>query len=528
MNRRVTIWFARGCTVVTFFVIFLLFICHWWQTEGSQIPYNSDLLMYPQVAMNLIHQQGNYFDWNFTSVIFLFPDLLLCLLIALFTKNFALIVLVYAFIQIGYFILIGRALINRAVTNDQMRAAAVVIMLFSLWLLAHPQNIVILLDLPHPSVHISCTLMILTLLWLLLILFDRPEKKFIVLFSVILILAMASDPLLLSNFVMPVLASLTLGAVFKQIRWRSYVKLVLWLTVLSVLAWALYRAGPFAIPRYLHARLHYFHLITLYQLAHVLASWIRDSPFVGNMWLAAVIFMPISLLTKRGSRPIDFVLLTLFLQIVIGLTFFCFFRPDRVMPIRYLQSLLVVPAFIAPLLLLAKHWPNCRPLQSCRAYIAALLFLLLSALAVPRPALQLHNRLHYYPENIACIDRHVKAFGLKTGIGGYWDFRPVMLFSRTGLVVASVDSNNLVPFSWNNSRADYRNRTFNFVLLNKSGVSAAAMEKVLGTADNHFTCGNYTVAVYQYGQLNRFMATQKPLGVDHFSWSFQLFDKWFG
>ncbi|MCP3680536.1 MAG: hypothetical protein GY782_09925 [Gammaproteobacteria bacterium] len=65
-------------------------------------------------------------------------------------------------------------------------------------------------------------------------------------------------------------------------------------------------------------------------------------------------------------------------------------------------------------------------------------------------------------------------------------------------------------------------------LLNKSGVSAAAMEKVLGTADNHFTCGNYTVAVYQYGQLNRFMATQKPLGVDHFSWSFQLFDKWFG
>ncbi len=528
MNKRVITWFARGCTVVTFFVLFLLFICHWWQAEGSKIPYNSDLLMYPQVAINLLHQKGSYFDWNFTSVIFLFPDLLLCLLIALFTKNLASIVLAYAFIQIGYFILIGSALINRAVVNGRMRAAAALLMLFSLWLLAHPNNIIVLLDLPHPSVHISCTLMTLTLLWLLLILFDRLEKKFILLFSVILILSMASDPLLLSNFVIPVLASLTVAAVFKQIRWRFYIKLVLWLTILSVLAWALYRAGPFAIPRYLHARLHYFHLTTLYQLAHLLASWVHDSPFVGNMWLAAVIFMPVSLLTKRGSRPIDFVLLTLFLQIVIGLTFFCFFRPDRVMPIRYLQPLLVIPAFIAPLLLLAKHWPNYQPFQSCRTYVAALLFLLLSALAVPRPALQLYKRLHYYPENIACIDRHVEEFGLKAGIAGYWDFRPVMLFSRTGLVVGSVDANDLIPFSWNNSRVNYHHRPFNFVLLNKGGISATAMKKVLGPADTQFSCGHYTIAVYQHGQLDRFMAKQKPLGVEHFSWLYQLFDKWFG
>ena len=113
MNKSVTIWFARGCTAATFFVLFLLFICHWWRAEGEQLPYyNSDLLMYPQVAINLIHQQGSYFDWPFTNVIFLFPDLLLCLLITLFTKNLALIVLVYAFIQISYFILIGNALIN--------------------------------------------------------------------------------------------------------------------------------------------------------------------------------------------------------------------------------------------------------------------------------------------------------------------------------------------------------------------------------------------------------------------------------
>ncbi len=547
MRKKLSTWLPRVAALVAFFVLFYIFICHWWKVDGYGSPYISDFLAYPHVAINLIHQHGNYFDWVFTNLCFFFPDFILCLAITLFFKNPALIVLVYAFVQIGYFILIGKALINRAVADGRMRRAAVLLMLFALWLVVHPKSLpsdtqsvfaAVLANISLPAIHFGCTVMILTLLFLLLVIFKRPEKKFILLFSLLLVLTGGSDPLLFGSFIIPVLATLTIAVVFRRISWRAYLKLAVWLSVLAVLAWLLYRNGPFAIASYVRVQKHRIQLnvADVYSIIHMtflrISHWIEDSPFVGNMWLAFVIFTPISLITKRGTKPIDFILLTLFLQIISGLlVFFCFRPVIEAFPIRYLQPLLVIPAFIGPLLLLAKHWPTCRPFYSAKSYYGILLFMVLSTLAVPHPPFALSKKIHYYPQEVACLDQHVKKLGLTAGIAGYHDLHPFTIFSRTGVVIASVDKDTMAPILWNNSRESYRNRHFDFVITKPHKQTERPgfplVKSLLGVPDSTFNCGQYLIAVYQHGQIDRFLASHSGYST-HKTWLFRTLAKKFG
>jgi hypothetical protein len=60
----------------------------------------------------------------------------------------------------------------------------------------------------------------------------------------------------------------------------------------------------------------------------------------------------------------------------------------------------------------------------------------------------------YVPPFVRFIDDLATREGLKYGVGGYWQARPVTLLSRTGVRVYAVD-NSLRPFLWANNREWY-------------------------------------------------------------------------
>ena len=135
------------------------------------------------------------------------------------------------------------------------------------------------------------------------------------------------------------------------------------------------------------------------------------------------------------------------------------------------------PAFLLPLfgLPLAISWSSI--LENPK--LARTVSIVLSLIALLAPAYYLvglpsspQSIRTYVPPFVRFIDDLATREGLRYGVGGYWQARPVTLLSRTGVRVYSVD-NSLRPFLWaNNSEwysKDLKNRAtkprIDFVIL---------------------------------------------------------------
>ncbi|MGA3041055.1 MAG: hypothetical protein ABSF54_09750 [Bryobacteraceae bacterium] len=114
---------------------------------------------------------------------------------------------------------------------------------------------------------------------------------------------------------------------------------------------------------------------------------------------------------------------------------------------HYLQSVFFIPLFGLPMLL---SWFIHRLAPGASQFLAFSVGLVVLAVAVirlasvPRPQTEI---THYRPPLVQFLDSQASLYGLKYGVGGYWQSRITTLLSSKGLRVYAVDG-SFNPFLW--------------------------------------------------------------------------------
>ncbi len=531
------------CSTLFAFALALYSIMTLWQpllphTYSRLLHYGTvpaaDLLTSATIAVNLIHQHGNLFNWAFPPAPYLFPDLLLCLLIALFSKNIFAVVFIFGLIQTSYFVF-SSYLLNRVISHDHKEAGRLTLLflLFALWLLSYPQllstfgtiNAMLV-----PSIHFGVTIMTLTLLPILIILLRSTTTRLplLLLFILVFICITVSDLLFLAYFAAPAIAALLLSKLALPMQ-RNRMFAIGLIAILSIVSWLIYQWLPIFIHR-LSTPIT-FHRYYLTHLAMLLATFFRHSPILASMWLLFIVFAPLSWLSTyrkhhTHTHTIDFVTRFLFLQIIIGL--FALIPVNGLLQelpfnpsMRYLQPMITLPTFIGLPLLLYKHAaPLNRLIRSTPLYCTILLALALSTV-INKPALNLNKKIDVYPADIACLDKHVNELGLHDGIVGYFDYYVLSQFNRSGINVALGEAGKTVIYKnyWNSRLDDYRNKNFDFVvttilqinneMARQTWLSPENVRRIIGPPATTFSCGPLHVYVYRHGEINRAFHSQE-------------------
>ncbi len=532
------------CSTLFAFALALYSIMTLWQpplphTYSRLLHYGTvpaaDLLTITTIAVNLIHQHGNLFNWAFPPAPYLFPDLLLCLIIALFCKNILAVVFVFGLIQAVYFVF-SSYLLNRMISHNHKEAGRLTLLflLFALWLLCYPQllstfgtiNAMLV-----PSIHFGVTIMTLTLLPILIMLLRSTTPLLLLLFIPLFILTTISDLLFLAYFAAPAIVALLLSKLTTPMQRNRMLALAL-LSILSILSWLIYQRLPIFIHR-LSTPIT-FHRYYLTHLVMLLATFFRHSPILASMWLLFAVFAPLSWLhtyrkPNNHYHTIDFVTRFLFLQIIIGL--FALIPVNGLLQelpfnpsMRYLQPMITLPTVIGLPLLLYKHAaPLNRLIHSTPLYCTVLLALALSTV-INKPALNLNKKIDVYPADIACLDRHANELGLHNGIVDYFDYYTLSQFNRSGISVALGEAGKTVIYKnyWNSRLDDYRNKKFDFVvtttlqinneMARQTWLSPENVRRIIGPPETTFSCGPLYVYVYRHGEINHAFHSKDTLG----------------
>lgn len=111
---------------------------------------------------------------------------------------------------------------------------------------------------------------------------------------------------------------------------------------------------------------------------------------------------------------------------------------------------------------------------------------------------------HYYPEQIACIDRVLATSGARHGIAQYWDAKRLQALSRHRLTLAQY-TDRLQPMKWITSTRFYRDG-YDFAIIADAEAAQWRLPRAQLVAANgeplqSVTCGDRTVLIYEAGRL---------------------------
>lgn len=100
----------------------------------------------------------------------------------------------------------------------------------------------------------------------------------------------------------------------------------------------------------------------------------------------------------------------------------------------------------------------------------------------------LYRYFSYYPDKVRILDAYAPGVGLKCGIAGYWDAKPVTMFSRKGLRLYTVfpDLNyqaHVANMQW------FHSNTFNYLLLQDPVDTALCQQKFRSIRILKIGCG---------------------------------------
>jgi hypothetical protein len=167
--------------------------------------------------------------------------------------------------------------------------------------------------------------------------------------------------------------------------------------------------------------------------------------------------------------------------------------------LRYLPLATLPPLLLPAVLGAALLAPGPRRLLSLLAL--ALVAGALALTGVPRaPLADVADLAGRVPPLARCLDAHAREGGLVWGIGGYWEAKPVSLFSREGVRVRQVDHTG-APFTWI-SNSDWFLETrgeppprYTFALQLGEG-PLPVLEARYGLPERTLRCEGFTVWVY--------------------------------
>jgi hypothetical protein len=164
---------------------------------------------------------------------------------------------------------------------------------------------------------------------------------------------------------------------------------------------------------------------------------------------------------------------------------------------RYLPSLFFAP-FVFGFLLAPSVWRKTLLLRSALFVVLALYLLnAWSNRFLPLKA-------DYYPEEVACIDNATRKLANPSGIGGYWQTKKLVAFSKRGARMVSVNP-DLTPYDVLISNDWYRNN-YNFAVINTAEapnsmylLNEKLIEEFNGKPDAVVFCKDAKILLYERG-----------------------------
>jgi hypothetical protein len=451
---------------------------------------SSDTLYPVNVFMDIFQDGYSLSGWQFSIAPCWFPDLFSAGLFWAVTADPISATLLAGFIQIalmlGAFGIFRRALGNRRSAIHDLSLIGVAIAI-TLWVAAHPgQRYPGLFQFFLPQTHVGSLLMVLYGLGLGLLCVKAHEENRRVrwiagVYGVICFLAGMSNVLFFANMLVPLTISLCAGTRVGIVPARS-------LSVPLLAGWPAAIAGAVSnrvfvntagvsaqsgmsvdrillsfevFVRGIAAKVAAFdilHMLALLWIAVCLAFVLTGLRTANRSGRMAWLFFSSCLLSSLAGPAV---------VILGGSNGLAVFK-DYTWTMHYLHSTFFVPFFGLPFAASCVLRPRNDRLMAKAAAVAAFAAAAAPAYALgvgPRPAAPAHQ---YVPPLVRFMDEIAVEHGLKYGVAGYWQARPLTLLSKTGVRAYAVDE-LMNPLLWVSNRQWYRElfkkRTLDFVIL---------------------------------------------------------------
>jgi hypothetical protein len=464
---------------------------------------SSDTLYPVNVFTDTVIDGYSLSGWKFSIAPCWFPDLFLAGLFLALTQNVILATLFAGFIQIalivGAFVLIRRAVrMAHPITQDVfLLAAGMGITLF----VANRPNLYYpaLYQFFIPQSHVGSLCVVLYGLGLALLCvrrvyeFGAVPKRLMIIYAVVCTLGGMSNLLFIVQMLAPLTVSLGLAIMFSVLPIRtSFVSLGLgWsaaatgavlnrvlfdTTSLSKQSAINYESVMVSLDIFVRgyvakllARDHLHILAVMWMLVgafyvlHILRIATKDSTRVLSLSqrMTVIFFLscPLSAIFSAGA-------------IILGGSNGLAVLKNYDWSMHYLHPVFLLPLFGLPLVISWSSILQQPKLARTVAIVVGLFALLVPSYYLVGLTPPPQSIRTYVPPFVKFLDDLAAREGLRYGVGGYWQARPVTLLSRTGVRVYSVD-NSLRPFLWANNREWYskalKNRaikpTIDFVIL---------------------------------------------------------------
>ncbi|HZH25739.1 MAG TPA: hypothetical protein VEY95_01020 [Azospirillaceae bacterium] len=160
---------------------------------------------------------------------------------------------------------------------------------------------------------------------------------------------------------------------------------------------------------------------------------------------------------------------------------------------RYMIPMLTAPILLLPVLSTMLDLGGRAKTATVIAAAALLSTVPLLASRIPYGA---EIRSAWYPEIVQCVDRLAAETGLRNGLAQYWHAKPILVFSREGVVVSQYVG-ALEPMPWiSNSRRYAQAYDFAIVEPGPAAIDRGHLLSVAGEPSNVVPCGNAQILVY--------------------------------
>ena len=510
---KISFYFIFSLTVLSFFY----YLASIWSSCPTCFGItNSDLTFIPALTHNLIYEKGHFSNWHFSATPFLFPDFVISLFFSLITKNIILNIALSGLLQITFFIIIISLLLT-LITNHKINLITILALIFSTFLLSNEVSKLRINELFSAMFQSAChfggyLMILISLYFFLKICMGTRVKLYVSLFFFTSIISIVSDVIFVFYLLMPLVLTIILCRLLKYFSKKSFIHLLLLLTVTGFSGYLLYNHLPI---HYLRAHT-FFHYSSINFLAFmdVMSNFFMKDPLIFILFISFLLFAPLSLITSYkdntilANKWVNFIIFWIIVMIISTVPAFILtdqnltdFQQSHYLGLRHLQGLILTPVFLGLPLLLYKH-TNINELFLKKTFAANILLLICIA-SFNRPPLKIANFFSYYPTEIACFDDYVKKMNLHAGLANYWDSRPFTLFNRSNTYLAAV-KNNLKPFSFLGTTEYYKKNEFDFMIY-KSGYNVFDKEylaKQIGKPSATFSCpGGYEFNVYKNNEM---------------------------
>ncbi len=490
-------WFGGVARIQQFFNTELEHIRYFSQaTTLLDFLLNADALYLPALYQDLMVKGGALSQWSLTPAPYFFPDMALFFSLSSLFSSPVSAVFAYAAAQLGLFGLASyysfRPLIPRQKAPALWASASLTLLLFALASGYVPELITLFLS----GYHAGATLCTVIALGLMLQWLQQPWSKSIpLILAGAIILATASDLLIVPQLIAPLIAALAITTLLRQQPPRAF---AVQLGLLACSTVAGYLLGNNLVP----TRVLSQHILTdTTQLAEssqrllvLLQLLAEQSP----LYFAALLSVPLlatmaAAKAWKNHQP-EPLLAALYILSVMAASLLTAILFGKTAP-RYLIPLLTLPVFWWLPTLLAQRSPT-------PVFFASLIALLSTAgltglHGLKQPVIP----SHYYPADIACLDKNSTALGLKTGLADYWQEKRINLFNQTGIRVLQVTP-ELRLRHWINSSRHFQRSDINFILSDESQSADYRLQlppqRVASTIEQ---CKNWTIYAFDTTEL---------------------------